>query len=199
MNVPPNYQMPPPSDVTPPGKSGVPGWAKWAIGCGAMVMCCCPVGGAVLFPVFSQAKVAAQTQRSLSNLRDMSAAMHEYSSDFDDVACPLEGWNLNLAEYGRDENGRAFFFADPLEKGRQMYGLNLGICGLNLSKIEDMSKVIEFGVTSQEGVDLPLTPENLRPVSNQPYRSLWVTVDGAAKKALIDEAKRLQWKPTLKK
>lgn len=198
MNVPPSYQMPPPSDAPPPPKSGVPGWAKWVIGCGAMLMCCCPLGGAVLFPVFSQAKLAGKTALSLGNLKDLSSAMSEYSSDWDDRACPLQGWNANMADIGDDE-GSASILKDPLENSKLRYGLNPGVCGVNLMEIEDMSKVIEFGASTQEGVDLSLTAGTLRPVSLQPYRTIWVTVDGAAKKALIDEAQRLQWKPVLTK
>ncbi|MEI7575279.1 MAG: hypothetical protein WCK51_00165 [Armatimonadota bacterium] len=195
MNVPPSYQMPPPSDApAPPQKSGVPGWAKWAIGCGAMVMCCCPVGGGILFPVFAQAKVAAQTTTSLAHLRDLSSAMHEYATDNDDRTCPIEGWNANVSGYGD-----AFSLADPLVKDQLGYGLNPGVCSISESAIEDMSKVIQFGTSTQEGPDTVLTPETLRKVSRPPFRTLWVTVDGQAKKALIDEAQRLQWKPVQKK
>ncbi len=192
--------MPPPSDAPPPHKSGVPGWAKWVIGCGAMLMCCCPIGGAVLFPVFSQARQAANSSQSLIHMKQIGAALSLYTAEHDDFTPPSQGWNAALTTYGPDLG--ADNLTDPLLRDspeRRGYGMNLGISMKSVVAMEDPSKVIAFALTKTPGKDAQVTPDTLRPASQQPYRTIWATADGAVKKALIDEAQRLQWKPVLMK
>ena len=205
MNVPPSYQMPPPpSDAPNPHKSGVPGWAKWAIGCGAMVMCCCPLGGAVLFPVFSQAKVAAKSTLSMNKMKELGVAWSIYLADSDDRACPLPDWNRNLKELVPDHEPDVSYdvLIDPLlpESGNQLgYGMNRSVALMDTISFEDPSKVIVLALTTTPGKDAEVSKDTLRKASQRPYRTIWATADGAVTKELIDGAQRLQWKPVLMK
>ena len=204
MNVPPSYQMPPPSDAPNPHKSGVPGWAKWVIGCGAMVMCCCPVGGAILFPVFSQAKVAAKSTQSMNNLKTISLTWNLYSADFDDRACPLSGWNASLKTYVPDHDTDPTYdvFRDPLmpsNTDQLGYGMNSQVALKEVITFDDPSKVVILALTTMPGKDAEVTKDILRKASQGPFRTIWATADGAVTKGLIDGAQRLQWKPVLMK
>ena len=193
--------MPPPSDApAPQPKSGVPGWAKWAIGCGAMVMCCCPVGGGILFPVMKQARQAANSAESMSHLKQLTAGWMMYSTDYDDKTCSPESWNDKVVKAYSDDSER--MLQDPLlatEPEKRGYGLNAGTGSTLLGDYEDETKVIVFGITTKPGKDALITPNTLRKASNFPFRTLWTTANGMVKKALIDEAQRLQWKPVLMK
>lgn len=205
MEVPPQYQMPPPNSVPPvQQKGGVPAWAKWLIGCGVSVFLCCPIGAALLFPVFSQAKVAAQSKQSLEHVKELGMILSIYSSDFDDRVFPVEGWNGSVSAYVPDHEPDFSYnvLNDPLLSGKgeqRGFGMNAGIGSKSIIEMEDPSRVVAFALTTTPGEDALVTSDTLRPASPQPYRTIWATVDGAAKKALIDEAKHLQWKPKLKK
>ncbi|MCU0317353.1 MAG: prepilin-type N-terminal cleavage/methylation domain-containing protein [Fimbriimonadaceae bacterium] len=48
---------------------------------------------AILFPVFAQAKAAAKTTGSVSNLRQLATGMHIYVADNDDITPPAF-WNI---------------------------------------------------------------------------------------------------------
>ena len=192
--------MPPPSDMAPKPKSGVPGWAKWVIGCGAMLMCCCPIGGAILFPVFSQAKLAAKSKQSMGNMKGVVVAWNLYCADFDDISCPQEGWNDNVRKYFLDVNFDRL--KDPLlpTKGEQLgYGMNREVALQKVANFKDPSNVVILALTTTPGKDANVTKETLRKASQRPFRTIWATADGAVKKALIDEAQRLQWKPVISK
>ncbi|MBC8065234.1 MAG: hypothetical protein H7Y17_10415 [Chlorobia bacterium] len=66
-------------------------------GCGGVV-----VLAAILFPVFSQAKLAAKQSQSLSNVKQSSLAAIMYASDYDEKMPPAEKW-IDLTEvYARN-------------------------------------------------------------------------------------------------
>lgn len=204
MNVPPTYQMPPPSDMAPKPKSGVPGWAKWVIGCGAMLTCCCPIGAAILFPVFAQAKLAGQATQSLKNIKQVSMAWNLYSSDFDDRACVVPDWNYTLLKYvsAVDGDSSRDIFRDPLmpkNTDQLGYGMNEQVATKEIGSFAEPEKVVVFALTTTPGKDAVVTKETIRKASRGPFRSIWATADGAARRALIDEAQRLQWKPVISK
>lgn len=204
MNVPPSYQMPPPSDAPSPHKSGVPGWAKWVIGCGAMLMCCCPIGGAILFPVFSQAKLAAKSTQSMSKMKNLAVAWNLYCADSEDRACPFPDWNESLREYtvGSDVEPASDPLIDPLlpETSDQLgYGMNRQVALKEVITFDDPSKVVVLALTTMPGKDAEVTKDILRKASQGPFRTIWATADGAVTKGLVDGAQRLQWKPVLMK
>ncbi len=53
---------------------------------------------AILFPVFSQAKLAAKQTAAISQMRQLSAAVMLYASDYDDHLVPASARGLNPAE-----------------------------------------------------------------------------------------------------
>jgi len=66
---------------------------------------------AILFPVFAQAKRAAKTTASLSNVKQLGVGAFLYSSDFDDLNTPVEqpsgpykGWGVILQPYLKNAN-----------------------------------------------------------------------------------------------
>jgi prepilin-type N-terminal cleavage/methylation domain-containing protein len=58
---------------------------------------------AILFPVFAQAKAAAKTTATLSNLKQVGTSMHMYAGDYDDVT-PLYEYTV----YDPDERFMSF-------------------------------------------------------------------------------------------
>ncbi|MBI1756047.1 MAG: zinc ribbon domain-containing protein [Fimbriimonas ginsengisoli] len=73
-----------------PVKKGLPTWAWVLIACA--VACSClgvPILAAILFPVFSQAKLAARSQVAFNDANHVSLGVLLYVADFDDVFPPL--------------------------------------------------------------------------------------------------------------
>ncbi|MBS1709063.1 MAG: DUF4339 domain-containing protein [Armatimonadetes bacterium] len=79
--------------ATPPSQTK-PGRNPYVIALVVLVgLCvvCLPVVGAVLFPVFSQARIAAQRSASLGNVRQLLVATLTYVADHDDHFPPAMG------------------------------------------------------------------------------------------------------------
>lgn len=78
-------------------KSRIPGWA-WALIVIAVCVPCMAIGGAVLFPVFSQARMAARETEALSSTRSVLLATLTYVADNND-RYPLAGnWDSAVME-----------------------------------------------------------------------------------------------------
>jgi len=57
-----------------------------------------PIFAAILFPVFSQAKIAAQKTQALSNIKQSATSMAIYQADFDDYFPPTMADSASLKE-----------------------------------------------------------------------------------------------------
>ncbi|MBA4292921.1 hypothetical protein C0431_08095 [bacterium] len=97
----PSDQIPPPNFHTSPQvqpKSSFP----TGIVIGAVVVIgfcfCLPIAGAILFPVFAQAKDAARRTQALSNLKLAATAVIVYTADYDDRFPPTMGENRGLTQ-----------------------------------------------------------------------------------------------------
>lgn len=64
---------------------------------------CVAVLAAVLFPVFSQARFAAQRSVAVSNLKQSSLAVLMYSADWDDRLPPAVSWVDATVPYSKNE------------------------------------------------------------------------------------------------
>jgi type II secretory pathway pseudopilin PulG len=104
MDIPPQIpsdQIPPPNFHTSPQvqpKSNFP----TGIVIGAVVVIgfcfCLPIAGAILFPVFAQAKDAARRTQAISNLKLAATAVIVYTADYDDRFPPTMGENRALTQ-----------------------------------------------------------------------------------------------------
>ncbi|ARU40888.1 hypothetical protein CCB80_06905 [Armatimonadetes bacterium Uphvl-Ar1] len=106
MDIPPQI----PSDQTPPPNfqsfpSSQPksnSNSNLGIIIGAVVVVgfclCLPILGAILFPVFAQAKDAARRTQAISNLKLAATAVIVYTADYDDRFPPTMGENRGLTQ-----------------------------------------------------------------------------------------------------
>ena len=72
---------------------------------------------AILFPVFAQAKVAAKTAVTLSNLKQIAAAGFMYSADSDDVVHPHE---LTAPPFSSANPAGYYIYLEPYAKSRDI-------------------------------------------------------------------------------
>ncbi|MFZ4507681.1 MAG: hypothetical protein ACOYON_08315 [Fimbriimonas sp.] len=67
------------------------------IACGLGLFCLCgPILGAILLPVFAQARLAAQKTASLTNVKQLALAALTYSADNDDKLPLAANWRQEL-------------------------------------------------------------------------------------------------------
>jgi prepilin-type processing-associated H-X9-DG protein len=116
----PPYSMPE-APQPAPKKSNTLVWVLVIVGVGGMCLVIMVVA-AILFPVFSQAKAAAQRTRCQSNLKQLANAQLLYTADFDDRFPLADGWDEAISPYSQGA------FACPLVEqanlGRSGYAFN---------------------------------------------------------------------------
>src|SRR5688572_32710390 len=92
---PPVYPPQGPPPFSPPPRRGLSPLALVMIilaGCGVVGLVGVALLGAVLFPVFANAREAARASSCKSNLKQLSLAMLMYAQDYDDRLPPAQEW-----------------------------------------------------------------------------------------------------------
>ena len=118
MAQPPNYP-PPPQTPAPPKKSNTVLWVVIILGVGALCLFVMAIGAAILFPVFSQARFAAQKTACLSSVKQTSVALIMYSAENDDRYPAAAAWMDKSEKYG---GGNFSCPAVKKDVGPQAYG-----------------------------------------------------------------------------
>lgn len=135
-------------DGPPRRKSGLH-WA-WIL-VGVFLICGCGgIGllGAILFPVFAQARMKGQQTRCLSNVKQIGIATVMYANDFDDRLPPGATWmdaTEKYAEYPRIFACPAVSrpgLLTPRVGGKYGYAVNTSLSGKTAKSIKDPGKVI---------------------------------------------------------
>lgn len=93
---PPGYSAPPSVPTTSPGRNPV---LIAVIVCAALCVVCLPIAGAILFPVFSQARLAAEKRITVSRLKQIGTAALIYATDNDDHLPPVMTSALDAGPY----------------------------------------------------------------------------------------------------
>lgn len=113
---PPVGSMAPPPEYT--GKKPFPVWGILLIVFGGLCVLCLPITAAILFPVFSQAKLAAKRTVALSHMKQLGLAGLMYTNDYDDHFPPTMDSALDAKPYlypyaSKDEPDAIFVSVNP--------------------------------------------------------------------------------------
>ncbi|HLO99927.1 MAG TPA: hypothetical protein VK171_15130 [Fimbriimonas sp.] len=197
-NAPPTQpqwsSVPPP----PPEKQKFPVWGWILVVLG---VCCCggiPILAAILFPVFSQAKIAAQTTASMSNLKQLNIAFQIYAADSDDFAMPKENWNEVLMPYTKAPT----LLEDPLlspSEDNLGYGYNGAMSKVEIYRLESPMDQVVFGLTTSPGKDALITKDSVRSIHKASGQTLIGYADAHVSKVDIPVTKTQGWQPKLSK
>lgn len=193
-------QMPPQNfgfaPEEPVKKSGMPVWGWILLGVGGLSCVCVSMMAAVLFPVFSQAKLAAKNTQTLSNIKQLCLATTMYSADSDDIMMPAKNWNTLILPYTKNPE----VLEDstlPSSSDQRGIGINAEVAYKNFSEMEDPSSVVIFGLTKLPGQDAQVKLETLRFGFSD--RTSVGFADGHAARKTAQEGQGWQWKPVMLK
>lgn len=173
---PPTYSPPPPGPYAAPRK-GVSPWVWVGIGCAGMCVCVGPVLAAILFPVFSQAKIAAQQTACLTNVKRSSLAMVMYASDYDEILPSAARWMDQTKPYGRDPK----IYQCPLVHDGHGYAMNDALSKKSLAKIDAPHSVVAIFETDDLSYNAHGKPNLSQPGPRHGSRSVGYA-DGSTKK-----------------
>ncbi|MFQ3677605.1 MAG: hypothetical protein SNJ74_06665, partial [Fimbriimonadaceae bacterium] len=119
----------------------------------AVAVCvpCMAIPAAVLFPVFQEAKVAAQKTLSVSNLKQQATGVALYTADNDDRLPLASNWRAATASYVDDA---AVFDFPPVREGWQyaFYGPVSGLVRSELADPRDTPLIFESRATGSPTV-----------------------------------------------
>ncbi len=179
-----------PPVMTPPKKSGMPGWAWGLIGCLVIVPCLVVVAG-VLFPVFSQARFAAKQTLSLTNLKQVGLAAAMYSADHNDRFPMTKGWETSLTPFISDPK----LYTDPNAptdfKNKRGYAMNQAAGSVKTTSIPSPNMSPLFFTSSVDEVSAVGGAEILR--YDDAKRAIVCAADGSARQIRPEAASGLIW------
>lgn len=102
---------------------------------------CLPIGAALLFPVLSQARLAAQETASLSNVKQLNLALQLYAGEWDDHLPRADNWCKAISQ-GLDNKA----FHDPslgtYQERPYGYALNEAAPGISLSSLTEPERAV---------------------------------------------------------
>lgn len=143
MSQPPAYpQTPPEPQAIPPKKSNTVLWVVLILGVGGLCFLII-VMAAILFPVFSQARLSAQRTACLSKVKMQSTALLMYAAENDDHFPPAKSWMDKTADYASGDSA----FQCPIVvkdsgEGAFGFGFNEALSGLATTKIKDEERTV---------------------------------------------------------
>ncbi|MCE9558382.1 MAG: hypothetical protein K8R88_05475 [Armatimonadetes bacterium] len=192
-------QMPPQNfgfaPEEPVKKSGMPVWGWILLGVGGLSCVCVSMMAAVLFPVFSQAKLAAKQTATLSNVKQLCLGATMYSNDFDGTMMPAKEWNASIFPYTKN----SLVLEDstlPSSSDQRGIGFNSATAIKDTGMMKDPSSVVVFGQTSTPGQDAKVTLETMRFGMG---RASVGFADGHATRKAAPDISKLQWNPEMQK
>ena len=156
----PNYEDRP---TAAPRKTGMPGWGWALIGCGVFAPLVLIFGlGAVLFPVFGQAREKARQMSCLSNLKQQGLGMLMYTQDFDETLPPKGAkWMDLMTPYIKNPQ---VFQCPAVQPAGYSYAMSpdpLGKKLKNIARPEDVPLLFDATVSPTEGNALREPTQNL--------------------------------------
>src|SRR5689334_11204152 len=90
------YEAPPP--YSPP-RSSVPVWAWVLVGCACLPVLLMAIFGALLFPIFAQAREEARTESCMADLRQLTENTRIYAEDHDGALPKASQWMDAIEPY----------------------------------------------------------------------------------------------------
>jgi hypothetical protein len=155
-------------------RGGMSAWGWVLIGCGGvsiLLLAGVAILGAILFPVFAQAREHARQAACMSNLKQMSLALMMYSQDYDDRLPRRANWMDGLGPYIHQE--AVFRCPSVRASGPAAYGyaFNSALASQKRSKLPRPASVRALYDSSNlarnasdPGTSLPNPPRHLRNV-----------------------------------
>jgi hypothetical protein len=152
----------------------------------------CVILAAILFPVFSQARKAAMTTQSLSNIKQIATGLMIYSGDYDDRLPKADQWQDLLYPYTKN----ADLFVPPYKDQPGGYALNSVLSQVYLYNIPDPFRTPMVFESAEAGSNLSGGIDDLRKAEAKAAIGM---ADSSARRVDILNASSFDWNPKLTK
>lgn len=146
----------------------------------------CVILAAILLPVFTQAKKAAQVTQSISQIKQLATSMVIYAADYDDVLPIAEEWQDSILPYTKDEA----LFTPPYESEPGGYAFNIALDSFSLTAIANPQFTPMLFETGESGRNLWGDISDLRRVGD--YVCIAMS-DSSAKRVPLEAADEYEW------
>ncbi len=192
-------EMPPPPPFAPgphgmnvgpdPGRRNkIPGWA-WFLITFALIAPCL-IFAAILFPVFSQARIAAQRTQAITNVKQVGISLVMYTADHDDMYPAAKNWEDATQEYIKSPGIMDQSFASagvPVSR----IALNRGISQKVAMEIPDPYNSVAVFLST---ISTRNAVGGQKDVVNFQKRGIIGFVDGSTRAAPIEAVEQYDWK-----
>lgn len=197
-------EMPPPPPFAPgppgmnavpdPGRrGGIPVWAWFLIAFALIAPCM--IFAAILFPVFSQARVAAQKTQAITNIKQAGIALVMYTADHDDMYPMAKNWEDATQEYIKSPG--------IIDQGFASAGIPVSRIAMNTMISQKVSMEVPYPDRSVAVFLSNLSTRNAvggaKDVVNFQKRGIIGFVDGSAKAAPFEAVEQYDWKVEIPK
>jgi hypothetical protein len=140
MSQPPTY-VPPPEQTPAPKRSNTVLWVVLILGVGAMCVGLV-ILAAILFPVFSQARLSAQRTACLSNVKQASLSLLMYASDNNDRFPLAREWMDRGISYSRSEESYKCPIVAASNPSGFGFGMNAQLGNLSMIGLSDPHELV---------------------------------------------------------
>lgn len=178
----------PPAE-TPKKRNNTLIWILVLGGLGLCLLLIIPIGAAILFPVFAQAKLAAQKTTTLTNAKQLALGMIMYTADNNDRYPRAQNWCDAVSPHV--SNPAVFSSALDLEfRGGYDFAFAMGLSSKNALEVDAPERTAMLFESATDAMNQfggkSLLPKPGRCTVNDSKGSIIAMVDGGAK-AVSDE------------
>ena len=145
----PPYQMPE-APAVPPRKSNTVLWVILIVAVGGACLLL-PVLAAILFPVFSQARAAAQKTACLSNMKQMGVSLLMYQAENNDNFPKADQWYDKTVQESKSPGFHCPIAVREAGTDAIGYGFNKALSGLSAEKVAPQDKTVMLFESRETG------------------------------------------------
>ena len=167
--------------------------SRWKV----IVYSCSFAGLAWFFCAFLESERTAFSVSVMGIHRAMARNWLEYSSDYDERACPAKYWNTALLPYYRNRDRLGTKHSGSGSSTFDI-GLNPAVSLIKISSLENAKQLPVFVNTTSNGYHALVTKVSVKPIFQNQDIAAWASADGKGHRMKIALLRAMNWEPMFK-
>lgn len=181
-----------PGPYTPPKSNNTAIIVVVIIAAGFVLLMIMAILAAILFPVFARARQSARASACLQNVQQISTAMMQYQTSWDDRCPPAKDWQTALEPHVKSP---VVWRCPADQSGRPSYAMNTKLSGIRRADVAgpaDVVMIFESSPGDNQGGGPELLPSEPRHMGTH----MIGCADGHVKQVRQPDVGSLIWQPT---